>query len=304
MSRDSILLLGCGFIGHALARRLSAQGRRVHIISRTPARLINDAGAMIHQGDLSDAALLNKLRPECATVIHLATVSTPGASAGRPTLELENLLPALRMLEAMHGWSDTHLIYLSSGGTVYGNPTRNPVTEDAPLAPLSYYGAGKVAMEGFMHALGTHGCQVTILRPANAYGPRQGLQQGFGLIRTVLQHILQDTPLEIWGDGQNVRDFVYVDDVVDAIMLAVNAPADRGTYNVGSGQGHSIKDVLATAQRVSGKPLRVNFHPARSLDVRAVVLDNSRIASVLGWRPGVVLEEGIHRTWQWLQQEP
>ncbi len=300
MSRDGVLLLGGGFLGGALAARLASEGRQVHLVSRNSS-IAGQKNIAVHRGDLGDAALLGKLQPQCGTVIHLATVSTPSASAATPALELDNLLPTLRLLNVVQGWPDTHLVYLSSGGTVYGNPARNPVAEDAPLTPLSAYGAGKVAAEGFVHALRASGLAATILRPANAYGPRQNLQLGFGLVRTVLQHIRDGMPLDIWGDGENVRDFVYVDDVVQAMMLALNAPLDCGTYNVGSGSGHTINQVLEVARRVCGRPLSVNYHPSRSVDVREVVLDNSKIRAALGWQPKVSLEEGMQSTWQWLQ---
>jgi UDP-glucose 4-epimerase len=301
LSRDSILLLGgAGFIGSTLTKRLSAQGRRIHVISRHPF-VHTDAGVVVHHRDLGDALLLENLRQECSTVLHLASSTTPGSSAKHPIGELGNLAPTLQLLEVLRDWQNTHLIYVSSGGTVYGNPTQNPVAEDARLAPLSFYGAGKVAAEGFLHAFRTAGHAVTVLRPSNAYGPGQNLQQGFGLIRTVLQHMLDGSALRIWGDGENVRDFVYVDDIVDAIVLAMNAPHDSGTYNVGSGKGHTINQVLTIAGQVCGAQLRVDHHPARGVDVREVVLDISNIHAAYGWQPRVGLEEGLHRTWEWLR---
>jgi UDP-glucose 4-epimerase len=303
VKKNNVLLLGGGgFIGTALARRLAEQGRCVHIISRNPSASF-EPGVIVHAGDLCDAILLKKLQPECGTVVHLATTTTPGASARHPIRELDNLAPTLHLLEILQDWQDTHLIFLSSGGTVYGNPARNPVVENSPLAPLSYHGAGKVAVEGFLQALRTTtGPAVTVLRPSNAYGPGQRLNQGFGLIRTALQHILHGTALEIWGDGESIRDFVYVEDVVEAIALVANVPADNGTYNVGSGKGYTLNEILEVTQRVCGASLRVDYRPARGMDVREVVLDISHIHSAFGWSPNISLEEGILRTWHWLQK--
>ncbi|MES2536570.1 MAG: NAD-dependent epimerase/dehydratase family protein [Pseudomonadota bacterium] len=302
MSGDSILLLGgAGFIGTALARRLAAQGKRVHVISRRNPTCI-EPGIVVHAGDLGDVSLLEKLLPECGTVVHLASTTTPGSSAAHPARELGNLVPTLQLLEILQRWPHTHLIFLSSGGTVYGNPAHNPVSELAPLAPLSFHGANKVALEGFLQAFRASGHAVTVLRPSNAYGPGQSLHQGFGLVRTVLQNILRGSPLEIWGDGENVRDFVYVDDMVEAILLAAARPEDSGTYNVGSGKGYTINQVLAIAQQVSGVPVPVEYHPARSVDVREIVLDIAHIRAVTGWQPAIGLEEGIARTWHWLAQ--
>lgn len=301
MKRDGILLLGGGgFIGDALRRRLAADGRRTHIITRTP-RSYTESNIHMHVGDLGDKGLLNELLAECNTVIHLASATRPGTSGRHPTLELENLTPMLQLLEVLENRLETRLIFLSSGGTVYGNPQSNPVAETSPFSPLSYHGAGKVAIEAFLNAYRTAGHAVTVLRPANAYGPGQKLNQGFGLVRTVLHHILNESTLEIWGDGESVRDFVYVDDVVSAIDAALHAPETRATYNVGSGAGHSLNEVLELTQKICGRPLRVQYRLARSMDVRKVVLDISHIASDLNWRPRVTLEEGIQKTWNWLE---
>lgn len=285
MSRDSILLFGgTGFIGRALAQRLGHEGRDVHILGR-------------HNADR-----LADWLPHCGTVVHLASATTPGSSSGHPSLELDNLAPTLQLLEAMQAYPETHLIFVSSGGTVYGNPSQIPVNEDAPFAPRSYHGAGKMALEGFLHAFRAAGNAVTVLRPSNAYGPGQELRQGFGFVRTVLEHARSGLPLEIWGNGEAVRDFVYVEDVAEAIALAVANPADSGTYNVGSGQGHTLNEVLALARRVTGADVNTVYKPARAGDVRGVVLEVSRIRSVLGWQPRIGLEEGLRRTWEWLQR--
>jgi UDP-glucose 4-epimerase len=158
-----------------------------------------------------------------------------------------------------------------------------------------------MALEGFLQAFRADGNAVTILRPSNAYGPGQNLRQGFGFIRTVLEHARNGLPLEIWGDGETVRDFVYVEDVAEAIALAIGNPADNGTYNVGSGQGHTLNEVIALAQRLTGMKIHALHKPARGGDVRGVVLDVLRIRTALGWQPRINLEEGLGRTWEWLQ---
>jgi UDP-glucose 4-epimerase len=301
MSDDGILLLGGGgFIGTALSRRLAQDGRRVHVVARQSSTIVH-TGAVVHTGDLGDDELLATLLEECSTVVHLAATTTPGTSAVHPAKELETLAPTLRLLEELQSRKDVHLVFISSGGTVYGNPASNPVTESSPLIPSSYHGAGKVALEAFFDAFRAGGHPVTVLRLSNTYGPEQQLNQGFGLIRTVLQHILRGTTMEIWGDGENIRDFIYIDDVTNAIATAIGAPADSGTYNVGSGRGYTLNRVLDIAERICGASLCVASHPARSIDVRQIVLDISRIHSTLGWSPCISLEEGIEQTWKWLQ---
>lgn len=302
MDKNGILLLGgAGFIGTALAQKLASEGARVTVITSAPPA-VEVPGVAYRVGDMGSASLLEDLLPQCGTIVHLASTSTPGSSARHPAWELDNLAPTLHLLEYLHGQWDCHLVFLSSGGTVYGNPPTNRIDEGLHCAPLSYHGAGKVAVEAFLNAFRAAGHAVTVLRPSNAYGPGQFLEQGFGLVRTALEHAQNGTTVQLWGDGENIRDFLYIDDLVDAIVRAIHAPQDRGTYNVGSGEGHTLNQIVELARRISSLPLSVEYQPGRWVDAREVVLDNSHIRASLGWQPTVGLEEGMRRTWEWLQR--
>ncbi len=286
MSRDAVLLLGgTGFIGSALAKRLRLESVPVFVVGR------NNLDA------------LGSLLQDCGTVVHLATSTTPGSSARHPNLEMPNLTLTLQLLELLQTQPPTHVIFFSSGGTVYGNPASFPVTENSPLAPLSYHGAGKAAQEALCKTLTTQGHAVTVLRPSNAYGPGQTLRQGFGLIRTMLQHAQAGTALEIWGDGETVRDYIYIDDVVEATLRLIGLTEDCGTYNLGSGVGHSINQVKAVVEQVCGLMLRTFYRPARGMDVRGVVLDTACLTARLDWTPATGLLAGIERTWQALPSQ-
>lgn len=287
MRRDGVLLLGgAGFIGSALARRLQREKKPVHILGR------------------GQEAQLEQVLALCGTVVHLACSTTPGASAASPSLELGDLTLTLRLLDLLKARPQTHLIFFSSGGTVYGNPQALPVREDSPLAPLSNHGASKASQEIFCEALRTRGNAVTILRPSNAYGPGQAMKGGFGLVRTVLEHVRLGTAMDIWGDGGNVRDFVHVDDVAEACARLVSLPEGSGTYNLGSGKGHSVNEVLCMVEDVCGRTVKKTYRPARTVDVRDIVLDISLLEKRLSWTPQVSLEEGIKGTWEWLSQQP
>lgn len=302
MKGDAVLLIGGGFIGAALARQLGAIDRPLHVLTRRPASA-DFPPLYWHRGDLQDRELLARLLPDCKTVVHLASETTPGSSARHPTLEAGNLLPTLGLLEVLQDFPDIHLIYFSSGGTLYGNPAVLPVAEDAPFAPLSFHGAGKAAQEMYLQAFRAQGRSVTILRPANAYGPGQQLKNGFGLVRTMLEHIRRNTVLEVWGDGTAVRDYVYVDDVAAACVRFVDQPGDNGSYNVGSGSGHSISELIRCVNAVCSRELQVAYRPARRSDVAQVVLDISQLRAT-GWQPRIDLAEGLRRTWAWLQGQP
>lgn len=287
MMRDGILLLGgAGFIGSALAKRLQREKRSVHVLGR------------------QQEAQLEHVLPQCGTVVHLACSTTPSTSAARPSLELGSLALTLRLLDLLKDQPQTHLVFFSSGGTVYGNPQALPVAENSPMAPLSNHGASKASQEVFCGALRARGHAVTILRPSNAYGPGQTVKSGFGLVRTVLEHARLGTEMEIWGDGNSVRDFIHVDDVAEACARLVDLPQDSGTYNLGSGKGHSVNEVLRMVEDIGGCVVRKRYRPARTVDVRNIVLDISLLETRLSWTPQVTLEEGIRGSWKWLLRQP
>lgn len=284
-SGDVLLLGGTGFIGRALAARLQRRGITAHVVGR----------ANLDQ--------LPALLPRCGTVVHLASSTTPGLSARQPELEAPNLALTLQLLQLLQPYSDVHLIYFSSGGTVYGNPVQLPVPETAPLTPLSYHGAAKVAQEMLCQVARGQGHRVSILRPSNAYGPGQELRAGFGLVRTLLEHARAGSEMEIWGDGTHLRDYIYIDDVVEATCRLIADPGRSGTYNLGSGVGHSILQVRDLVESVCGRKIRTVVRPARGADVREVILDISRLRQTVGTFESGDLLTGIHKTWEWLQRQ-
>ncbi len=291
-------------MGTALSEHLLRKGWTVHIVSRSFSGVFQE-NLIFHQGSMDDKALVEKILPECETVIHLASGTTPGSSAGKPLMETDrNILPTLRFLDIFRTCGNQRMIFVSSGGTLYGNPETVPVNEKQILSPLSYHGAGKIAIEAFVQAFAYEcGKHVTILRPSNLYGPGQSLRQGFGFIRTVLEHLHRGTQMEIWGDGESVRDFLYIQDMVNIIDLLINSPAHTDIYNAGAGKGHSLNTVIKTAEKVCGKNLSVKYQAARQVDVRKVVLDCTKIREKQGWEAETSLEKGIVLTWEWILQK-
>jgi UDP-glucose 4-epimerase len=302
LSTKRILIVGgAGFVGRRLAAHLAAAGHRLDIlVRRTTLEPIE--GAVVHAGGLENVELLRHLLPQVDAVFHVASATTPGVSRAAPSLEASlNIAPTLRLLEMMQDAPGTRLVYMSSGGTVYGDPASPQVGEAAPLRPLSYYGAGKVAIETFIGACAhAFGIPATVLRPSNLYGPGQPRYLGFGVVRSMLQHVIDGSTMEIWGDGRIVRDFLYIDDLVAAFDAVLTHPDPSGTFNVGSGDGCSLNELVEIVQRASGRPLPVRHLPARTIDVQSIVLDCSAIRARLGWRPRVDLADGIARTWSWL----
>jgi len=306
MREKNILLLGGGgFIGTALARRLCENNFNVHILSKHfPAREI-EPNMIFYQGNLDDKKILERVLPECRTVIHLASSTTPGSSSRQPALEADkNITPTLRFLDILQGYENVHIIFVSSGGTLYGNPESTPVNETHPLNPLSFHGAGKVALETFLRTFSNLPEKTTsIVRPSNVYGPGQSLRSGFGVIRTMLEHVRRGTVMEIWGDGTSVRDFLYINDMLSALIRLIDFPHDNNIYNVGSGIGYSLNQLKEIIESVCGKKVPAIYRPSRKTDVKTIVLDSSHLIQKTKWYPAVSLEQGIELTWKWLKHQ-
>lgn len=300
MIGDILLLGGGGFIGQALARRLAETGHAVTILARHSPRQ-DIPGVTWRQGRLEDVQLLADLLFTSTAVVHLATTSTPGSNRNEAVREAqENLLPILGLLELMEGHRHIPLIYMSTGGAIYGNTGGLPVREVHQPMPISYHAAGKAAAEHFLAAFAYKGHKVTILRPANAYGPGQPLKRDFGVVRTLLEHIKQGTTMEIWGDGETVRDYLFIEDLTEALIRVLKQPVS-GTFNLGSGVGHSLNTLCRLAQEITGRRLDIHYRSARSQDVKAIVLDNTAFRHQFDWLPRVALEEGLEKSWRWLQ---
>lgn len=299
------MLGASGFAGATLLPVLLEDGWNIHAISPHAPGLTEPHRIQWHHGSLGDRALLERTLPDCDAVVHLASATTPGISSRAPTLEASgNIIPTLQLIETITNYKNIHIVYASSGGAIYGNPSHFCVDEKAPCRPISYYGAAKLAIETFLRTLhATSGTPTTILRPANFYGPKQRHRRGFGLIRTLLESARTDQPVEIWGDGRAMRDFLFIDDFANAVVASLRrgAPSEQfSIYNVGTGIGHTIDQVCSLVEEVAGRKLNRIYRPARASDVAQIVLNPSRIATALGWKAKTDLRVGIERTWQWL----
>lgn len=297
-----LIIGGNGFIGSHVVDTMVAEGARVRVLDR-PGSLRGDGNHAVdyRYGDFSDVATLADALGDSDVVFHLASTTVPGTADMDPIADIEtNLVPSVRLLQQMRALSVERLLYLSSGGTVYGNTRTVPIPEDHEREPLSSYGIVKVAIEHYIMSFSARvGIKSLILRPSNPYGPRQGHIGVQGVIATFFQRMVNGEPIKIWGDGENVRDYIYIDDLVRFMTLGV-ARSLTGVFNVGSGQGHSVNEVLAVIAEVSGVTPEVKYIPARGYDVRRVVLDIAKGRDALQWTPQVSLRDGCERYWRWL----
>lgn len=306
LGRPCLVLGAGGFIGTNLCRHLLRQGAKVHGFGRT--RSFADAleGVTWSYGDFADAAAVARAVEGNELVFHLVSGSLPESSNRDPAADLAgNVLHTLHLLEVCRMSEVRKVVFASSGGTVYGVPTQIPIPETAPTDPIAAYGVSKLATEKYLALYRyLHGLDYVVLRIANPFGPYQAGDRRQGVIAAFAQQALRGETIEIWGDGEVVRDFVYIDDVVEAIAAAALYRGPHRIFNVGQGAGRSINQVLRDIETaLELGPLPKLYKPGRLTDVPINVLDIGLIGRELGWRPREDWLSGLRATFDWLRQQ-
>lgn len=293
-----LLTGGNGFIGSHAVVALRSMGHQVTVLDIGEQRPDLDwEGVGYVRGSFLDEAVLDDVLPGMECVVHAASTSVPSTSMTEPVRDVEqNLVGTLRVIQGMVRSRVPRIVYLSSGGTVYGVSGSDTVDESQPCQPISGYGIVKLACEHYLRVFSkVHGFSALALRPSNPYGPRQAGSGVQGLVGTVIYRLRHGMPIDIRGDGSAVRDYVYVADVARAVAMAVTSPAE-GAMNIGSGIGLSVRDVIETVANVMGVSARLNFGPASPADVPRIVLDCARAKAELGWVPEMDFDAGIRAT--------
>jgi UDP-glucose 4-epimerase len=307
----ALILGGNGFIGSAIARKLVKNNVSVKIMDRGRPNIKN-LGAILDKIDYIERDFLNEkvwhtVLENVENVFHCITSTYPGEANKNPIYDIEtNVVGTVKMLEILREYyGHIKLFFLSSGGTVYGSPEYLPIDELHNTNPISSYGIAKLAIEKYidMHRL-LYGLNYLIFRVSNPYGETQTPSVNFGVIATFLHKALKNEIIEVWGDGNNVRDYIYIEDLADAIVLASEKNClSHNIYNVGSGIGKSINEILYTVKNCVGIDLKIKFLPKRSFDIRENFLDTSRIENELKWYPKTSLEAGIKKVWSCIAGE-
>jgi UDP-glucose 4-epimerase len=298
-----IVLGGGGFIGTNLCRRLLEDGHRVRAFGRHcpfPEAL---EGIEWFQGDFGDAASLAKAIETFDVIYHLVNGSTPlSANLDMAGDVQRNILSSLGLFEICRKLGVSRLVFVSSGGTIYGCAQQIPTPETAPTDPITAYGINNLAIEKYL-ALYQHLHQIDyrILRISNPFGPFQTSIKNQGVIASMITRTLRNEAIEIWGDGSVVRDFIFVDDVVDALVAAARDRSSTRIFNIGSGEGHSLRQVLASVEALLDKTLNIQWKPGRPLDVPISVLAIDRAREILGWTPKTSFKDGLNKTITWWQ---
>ncbi|WP_043692833.1 NAD-dependent epimerase/dehydratase family protein [Luteibacter sp. 9133] len=307
MANEPLLLVGAaGFVGRHLTRALLDSGKRVIAITRRGQAPIDPRAKQLSAEALGDD--LHAWTEQVASVgavMHLASGSNPGSSAGAPRAELtQNLLPLFTLLEALQSHAHIPLHYMSSAGSLYGAKQSGSSAESDLVDPRSYHGAGKVAAEHFIRAwCAQFGGTATIIRPSNVYGPGQEPRPGFGVIPNAFARMLRGLSMDVWGDGSQTRDYIFVSDVVDLCVAALRRPARSGalTVNAASGSSTSLNDLFTLLEGTSGLPLKRTYFPQRAVDADRVAIDIQVAAKELEWMPRMSLKTGLEETWRWIR---
>jgi UDP-glucose 4-epimerase len=292
-----------GFLGTVVLDALrTTSDLRVAALTRTIRRDPSDDAVSWLHGDLASPVDAAAFVRDLDTIVHLAGVNTPLTSNAHLQSDVVgNLLPTLTLIQAIRERGGCpHLVFASSGGAVYAPPTTHePVTETAPTAPSSSYGIQKLAIEQYLRMAVDHGwLTATVLRMGNPYGvllPAERLQ---GFIGVAVKQLALGRPIRLFGDTRNVRDYVHLDDVIQVVKLVLQPRSPFEIYNIGSGDGHSVDDILHTLSTILGREVPVARHGVEGepRDLPPwIVLDVGKAARELAWNPTVPFAEGLAR---------
>ncbi len=299
---------GAGFIGSTLVDRLLADGHEVTVVDDLSRGCRGNLDGAVRAGasrlrvvtaDIRDPglpAIVATAAPE--VIFHLAAQVDVRASVLDPLLDVSvNVLGTVALAEAARAAGARKIVFASSGGSIYGEQAVLPAPETAPLQPLSPYAVSKLAGELYLNSFARlHGLQCTHLAFANVYGPRQDPHGEAGVVAIFAEAMLHGRPTRVYGDGGNTRDYVFVADVVGALLLAAGADADGLRLNIGTGVQTSDRELHTLIAREVGCPDRPESAPARLGDLRRSALDGTLAREVLGWTPQHGLAEGIMST--------
>lgn len=301
-----LVLGGCGFIGCNVVEELLKHDYAVRVFDLPTSNRANLASVIsaieFVEGNFLNTADIDAALERVDFVIHLVGTTLPANSNRQPAFDVEsNLMGTIRLLESCLRHNVKRFVFASSGGTVYGKAQRVPITEDDPTNPLCSYGIVKLAIEKYIqlfHHL--YGLDYTILRIANPYGRYQKLVSEQGAIGVFLARLNEGKTITIWGDGSVTRDYIYVEDVARAFVKALSHKSEHRLFNIGTGIGLSLRDLIANIERIAGAKVQVEYSAGRTVDVPANILDPKRANRFLDWQVETDFDTGLRKTLEWI----
>ncbi len=299
---------GAGFIGSNLARKLLDVGLSVIIVDNLSTGKVENIpeGALFYEHDITDFEMMKRIfmvhKPEY--VFHLAAQASVARSVREPDFDAKvNILGSIILLNLSVEYGVRKFIFSSTGGAIYGDGvSKIPTPETEIPRPFSPYGIAKLSVEHYLRFFfEQHKLRYTALRYGNVYGPRQDPYGEAGVVAIFTERMLKSSEVRINGDGEYIRDYVYVDDVVNANILAMDK-GDGEIVNIGTGKGTSVNELFRMLKEITGYSKEANYGPPRPGDLRKSILDPSKAEEVLGWKARVPLEEGLKMTVEWFRE--
>lgn len=299
---------GAGFIASNLSDRLIAEGHEVVIIDNlsTGFRKNINKKAKFYKIDIRNSKKLDEIfaKENPDFVDHHAAQMDVRKSIENPVYDAEvNILGSINILEKCRKYKVKKVVYISTGGAVYGEPEYFPVNEKHPINPVCHYGVSKHTVEHYLFLYNyLYGLNFTVLRYPNVFGPRQNPHGEAGVNAIFIRKMLSGETPVIYGDGEQLRDYIYVSDIVEANISALTK-GDKGFYNIGSGIGVSVNQIYSILQKIIDFPGKAKYAPARLGEINRIFIDGSLAGRELGWYPKVSFEEGLKRTTEWFKKD-
>lgn len=233
---------------------------------------------------------------------HFISLTTPGSSVDDPLIDVDtNIRGTISLLDECVHAKVKKVIFSSSGGAIYGNQEKETCSETDRTNPISPYAISKLTIEKYLEYYKIHhGLDYLVLRYSNPYGPRQNIVGSQGIIPIFLNLVKKNKPITIFGDGENIRDYIYIDDAINMTKLIFEDKTRYNLYNIGSGNGFSINEVIKIMEEVVGKKIKVNRQPSRDIDVEKILLNTKRIFNEIEHISRTTLKKGIRKTWEWI----
>lgn len=296
-----VIVGGAGFIGCSLVKRLRSHGFKLCVLDS--ARRLERAAGLLgdveqHGFDFSVDIGADRFMAGAQALVHLGCSTTPAQSMKSMVHDADsNIGPSLKLFDAATAMGVKRVVFASSGGTVYGVPERLPIDESHPTHPLSAYGVSKLSIENYLRLYpALNGIS---LRIANPYGPYQLNGSAVGVIARYVDAVSRGQSIEVWGDGGVVRDYIAIQDLVEAVYVAITTrELDSGAYNIGSGKPTSVNEIIRAIFEVASREVPVRYSPARAFDVPTVVLSNRLFSEKTQWKPKISLCQGIYALWK------
>jgi UDP-glucose 4-epimerase len=299
---DVLVVGGNGFIGSHVVDALARRGHQVSAFDRfgRSRTQFTAAGVRVLAGDFLNADDVRRAVAGQDRVVHMLSTTDPASAENDPTVDVRtNLLSSIDLLAACADAGVGRVVFASTGGAIYGDQQKTVFSEEDPTLPVSPYAIGKLAIEHYLRYFRRkRGLASSVVRISNPYGPRQNPDKRQGVIPIFLRRLADGQPVTVFGDGSMVRDYVYVADVAEMVADITVGDPQHDVYNLGSGRGHSLDEIIRSIEQVTGREVVREHQPAPATFVDHVTLATERFEGEFPTRPTTTLAEGIRRTWE------